>query len=764
MKTYQQFQQERLDESIVGKAAGIVNRAMSGARKIGAGTKNMLAKTTTPSANQPPKPKRPFQADPFGPNKRKPFQPKPKTTPNTPAPRSSTAPNIPSASVSNIKAGAKRMMRNPTARSVVKTGANMVRNIAGNIRGKTYEGGGLTKQFTGKSGLGKDIRQGISDTKVTSRKGGLAQSTIGQRLNRVFNKKPNELKARALGQKFRKKFAAQDAAKNQKVGRQRVTSDRPDLEGGSSGAKVTTGGGKPPSTGGAEAKVPATSGGKSKETGKAPVKVSTGTTTQVTPAKVGSQPPRKGRSTDRNIEGDADKIRIGKGGRQQRITGGDDPLPIRRGKVGNRRGRPPGSTNKKPESPGQQTIPGLNKTGSNTGKTTTLDGESKVKPRKKNQQGLGSKVADGAKKVAGDIGNAAKNKAKEVAGDVGNAAKNVASNVGNAAKNKAKEVASNVGNAAKNKAKEVASNVGNAAKNKAKEVATNVTNAAKNKAKQVGKGIKDEVTSGAVELSKKIENKVAAGKKKRDEARSKTRAKVTTNFTKPKPGQEMKAPEKKDKVTVNTSVDTSKQRERQKKNAPKQLAQAVANQSAADAARDAVRDIKKTPSMGKVTDDVRSKLNKTIAKTASTNPKASTQIKGKSDEQLTRTTKSTGDEGKFTNKYTPPSKTESQNIQTQSIKRKVNKANQSGTKKSKGGDAKSGGGNAQQNINPIKKRIVKKTTPKKTNESFSDWREEFLWEVDKKYPDKVKEIKPMSGKNTITINPEDESSKYKRGY
>ena len=26
------------------------------------------------------------------------------------------------------------------------------------------------------------------------------------------------------------------------------------------------------------------------------------------------------------------------------------------------------------------------------------------------------------------------------------------------------------------------------------------------------------------------------------------------------------------------------------------------------------------------------------------------------------------------------------------------------------------------------------------------------------------EIKPMSGTNTITINPEDESSKYKRGY
>ena len=50
------------------------------------------------------------------------------------------------------------------------------------------------------------------------------------------------------------------------------------------------------------------------------------------------------------------------------------------------------------------------------------------------------------------------------------------------------------------------------------------------------------------------------------------------------------------------------------------------------------------------------------------------------------------------------------------------------------------------------------------NESYSHWREEFIWETDKKYPEKVKEIKPMSGKNTITINPEDETSKYKRGY
>ena len=61
-----------------------------------------------------------------------------------------------------------------------------------------------------------------------------------------------------------------------------------------------------------------------------------------------------------------------------------------------------------------------------------------------------------------------------------------------------------------------------------------------------------------------------------------------------------------------------------------------------------------------------------------------------------------------------------------------------------------------------KKRIVKKETTK--TESYSHWREEFIWETDKKYPEKVKEIKPMTGKNTITINPEDETAKYKRGY
>ena len=65
----------------------------------------------------------------------------------------------------------------------------------------------------------------------------------------------------------------------------------------------------------------------------------------------------------------------------------------------------------------------------------------------------------------------------------------------------------------------------------------------------------------------------------------------------------------------------------------------------------------------------------------------------------------------------------------------------------------------------VKKTFTNKKKDEKTKtESFSHWREEFIWETDKKYPEKVKEIKPMTGKNTITINPEDETSKYKRGY
>ena len=325
------------------------------------------------------------------------------------------------------------------------------------------------------------------------------------------------------------------------------------------------------------------------------------------------------------------------------------------------RGRPKGSKNK----PKTEKEP----------KVTTLDGESKVKTdsKKKQGEGLGSKVGKGLQSVG-------------------------------------KSAADAVGKGLKSAGK-----------------------AAKDGAVKVGKGIKDEVVSGAKELSKDIENKVAAGKKKRDETREKTKVKVTTNYTKPKKGEEMKVPEKKDKVTVSTSKDTTKDREKQKKQAPQALAQAVARRSEADAAKDAVKDMRQSGE--KVTDDVRAQLNKTVAKTDS-DPKASTQLKGVKDNDLIRSTTPSDDEGSFRRGASRTKKTINPNAPKSTGKKTVKK---------------------KLNTNKNKKK-------EEASESFSHWREEFIWETDKKYPEKVKEIKPMTGKNTITINPEDETSKYKRGY
>ena len=466
----------------------------------------------------------------------------------------------------------------------------------------------------------------------------------------------------------------------------------------SGAAKVTAGKG--------EERREAQSGGKSKGTGAKSIR--TGTRYVERPKK---EKPKKEIVTSGQkgkSEGDTDKIEVGASGRQKRITGGDDPVPVRFGKPGARRGRPPKKDEKsKPDktSPGQLSL---------------LDGESKVKTdsKKKQGEGLGSKVGDavktGAKKVATATGDAVKTGAKKVG------------------------------------------------------------KAVKDGAVKVGKGIKDEVVSGAKELSKDIEKKVAAGKEKRDAARQATKSKVTTNYTKPKPGEEMKVPEKKDKVTVSTSKDTTKEREKQKKQAPQALAQAVANRAEADAGKDAVRDMRQSGQ--KVTDDVRSQLNKTIAKTES-DPNKSTQIKGKSDEELTRTTTSSDDEGSFrrgakrTKKYSNNPKTQAS---WEKIEKRTPEEEEAAQQKMFGN--KGAERATRKEIDKLRKkdtynRKVKKklntnTNKKKeqTTESFSHWREEFIWETDKKYPEKIKEIKPMTGKNTITINPEDETSKYKRGY
>ena len=239
----------------------------------------------------------------------------------------------------------------------------------------------------------------------------------------------------------------------------------------------------------------------------------------------------------------------------------------------------------------------------------------------------------------------------------------------------------------------------------------------------------------------------------------------------------MTVPQKKGKVTVNTSKDTA--------NASERIIQAMDKQGKKDEknpVQQAKKDSKTSTALtGSNLERNRKELSKilNLGSGSSSGGKKNTQLKDMDDDTLARQPQDS-DTKKFrrnantTNttknkKYIPPSKTKSQNIQTQSVINQSRKKNQSGKKYSKGGDAMSGGGNQEENKNPIKKRIVKtnknkNNKDKQTNESFSHWREQFLWEVDKKYPDKVKEIKPMSGKNTITINPEDESSKYKRGY
>jgi len=58
----------------------------------------------------------------------------------------------------------------------------------------------------------------------------------------------------------------------------------------------------------------------------------------------------------------------------------------------------------------------------------------------------------------------------------------------------------------------------------------------------------------------------------------------------------------------------------------------------------------------------------------------------------------------------------------------------------------------------LKKKLIQQ------REEFSCWREDFVWEADKKYPsgEKEKIIDVMKGKNTIEINPEIETDKYRR--
>ena len=218
---------------------------------------------------------------------------------------------------------------------------------------------------------------------------------------------------------------------------------------------------------------------------------------------------------------------------------------------------------------------------------------------------------------------------------------------------------------------------------------------------------------------------------------------ITDTREKEKPAGKKRGP---NKGSTNVRTLARKKREEQSKKRESEglerLASAVKKQAEKDEKNptfQAQKDAEKSTSLrGSNLERNRKELSKMLKLTPSSKQKKSTQIKGISDEDLAR---SGGSKKNIDDLIVKAKKGEAEEQE-----KLVNKEEEKTKKK-----------------RTVKKKRTKKIT-KKTNESFSHWREEFIWETDKKYPEKVKEIKPMTGKNTITINPEDETSKYKRGY
>ena len=248
-----------------------------------------------------------------------------------------------------------------------------------------------------------------------------------------------------------------------------------------------------------------------------------------------------------------------------------------------------------------------------------------------------------------------------------------------------------------------------------------------------------------------------------------SQAKVTSsnNVDKtPKPVEQPVKPEKpagkkrgpkKGSTNVRTLARQNREKKQQETQAKERLASAVKKQEEQDKKNpieQAKQDSKTSTALkGSNLDRNRKELAKMLKLTPSSKQKKSTQIQGISDEELAR---SGGSKKNIDDLIIKAKKGEAKEQE-----KLVNKEEEKTNKK------KTINPNAPKSSRKNVKKSYKTTNKKKEttkNEEFSHWREEFLWEVDKKYPDKVKEIKPMTGKNTITINPEDESSKYKRGY
>ena len=665
MKTYEQFQYERLDESIINRVAGAANRMRQGASKMIGGANKAMSRAGSTMGK-------------VGRNVAS-------SVPRAANQVQKTTSNVRKEFGQNSRAG-RFKAANVLGNRNVRSGLSALKNVAGNIRGKTYTGGGLTKAFTSGSGVGSEIKQGVQDRKKFERskvvqynkptKDRFGNVTGGK--NASGQKLPNTRTVVQRGRELDKDGNAIERGKRGKGLLNKVTSrlrrniGLSDVKGRvtpDETAKSKVPDKKPEITGpGAMQSEPAKSGSKSKGTGSVTTNVGGGT--EINP-KTGKKIIKKNQPV--TTKGGT-KITDGGGSRftgDTTIEKGDD------GKV---------KVTQKPGE-GQKVVT----SGNRQYFARPTDDPERLKQTTKRPPGSIQS------RITGDIDRS------DIVTDVDK--KGVKGKPGQAVKMKGTEQQ-------QKNPKRIEKQIKNTTPSRGGEGAT-----------------EDSSTSPKVTYGKKNKPKVTKNTTKTDKV-GKAPASETTNNTpvinKKETSNDEKSGAGRPQGTKNTSTQLSLMRSLNKPSAPENSSERKKQQQQ----QQQMMNDPRRPGSDDLSDGG--------------NP-----------------------ERGGTKPYKPPSKIESQNIQTQSVVRQSRKKNQSGTKKSKGGDAKSGGGNQEENKNPIKKRIVKKNKnnkDKQTNESFSHWREEFLWEVDKKYPDKVKEIKPMSGKNTITINPEDESSKYKRGY
>ena len=667
MKTYEQFQYERLDESIINRVAGAANRMRQGASKMIGGANKAMSRAGSTMGK-------------VGRNVAS-------SVPRAANQVQKTTSNVRKEFGQNSRAG-RFKAANVLGNRNVRSGLSALKNVAGNIRGKTYTGGGLTKAFTSGSGVGSEIKQGVQDRKKFERskvvqynkptKDRFGNVTGGK--NASGQKLPNTRTVVQRGRELDKDGNAIERGKRGKGLLNKVTSrlrrniGLSDVKGRvtpDETAKAKVPDKKPEITGpGAMQSEPAKSGSKSKGTGSVTTNVGGGT--EINP-KTGKKIIKKNQPV--TTKGGT-KITDGGGSRftgDTTIEKGDD------GKV---------KVTQKPGE-GQKVVT----SGNRQYFARPTDDPERLKQTTKRPPGSIQS------RITGDIDRS------DIVTDVDK--KGVKGKPGQAVKMKGTEQQ-------QKNPKRIEKQIKNTTPSRGGEGAT-----------------EDSSTSPKVTYGKKNKPKVTKNTTKTDKV-GKAPASETTNNTpvinKKETSNDEKSGAGRPQGTKNTSTQLSLMRSLNKPSAPENSSERKKQQQQ----QQQMMNDPRRPGSDDLSDGG--------------NP-----------------------ERGGTKPYKPPSKIESQNIQTQSVVRQSRKKNQSGTKKSKGGDAKSGGGNQEENKNPIKKRIVKRNKnknnkDKQTNESFSHWREEFLWEVDKKYPEKVKEIKPMSGKNTITINPEDESSKYKRGY